>query len=250
MTEFRYTTMKDRPDLTRLWQEAFGDEIAYIDAFFETAWAPERSRVAVVDGEIAGMHFWFDCELDGQKLAYLYAVATDRRFRGRGVATKLMEDGERLLKERGYAGAVLSPGNESLFRFYADRGYETVGCRSEERIMAGSPISIREVDEEEYALIRRALLPENGVRQEGENLRFLQRFSRFYAGEGFCAAVYRSEAFLPEYLGDRERIPGLLGALGLGEASVRMPGADTPCVMGKWFSDADKIRIYLGFVFD
>lgn len=250
MTEFRYTTEKDRPALTRLWQEAFGDEIAYIDAFFETAWAPERSRVAVVDGEIAGMHFWFDCELDGQKLAYLYAVATDKRFRGRGVATKLMEDGERLLKERGYAGAILSPGSESLFRFYADRGYETVGFRSEERIMAGAPIPIREVGEQEYAAIRRKLLPENGVRQEGESLRFLHRFSRFYAGEGFCAAVYGSEAFLPEYLGDTKMIPGLLGTLGLGEASVRMPGGDVPNAMGKWFSPADKRRIYLGFVFD
>lgn len=250
MTEFRYTTEKDRPALTKLWQEAFGDEIAYIDAFFETAWAPERSRVAVIDGEIAGMHFWFDCELDGQKLAYLYAVATDKRFRGRGVATKLMEDGEELLEARGYAGAILSPGSESLFRFYADRGYETVGYRSEERIMAGQPIPIREVDEEEYALLRRTLLPENGVRQEGENLRFLHRFSRFYAGEGFCAAVYGSEAFLPEYLGDREKIPGMLGALGLSEASVRMSGDDVSNAMGKWFSPADKRRIYLGFVYD
>lgn len=250
MTEFRYTTMEDRPGLTRLWQEAFGDETAYIDAFFETAYAPQRSRVAVVDGEIAAMHFWFDCELEGEKLAYLYAVATDKRFRGRGVATKLMEDGEAILKERGYAGAILSPGSESLFRFYADRGYETVGYRSEERIMAGAPIPIREVGEQEYAAIRRKLLPENGIRQEGENLRFLHRFSRFYAGAGFCAAVYGSEAFLPEFLGDAKNLSGLLGALGVAEASVRMPGGDVSNAMGKWFSPADKKRIYLGFVFD
>lgn len=250
MTDFRYTTKKDRPALTKLWQEAFGDEIGYIDAFFETAYAPERSRVAVIDGEIAGMHFWFDCQLDGQKLAYLYAVATDKRFRGRGVATKLMEDGERLLKEHGYAGAILSPGSESLFRFYAGRGYETVGFRSEDRIQAGTPIPIREVGEQEYAALRRGMLPENGVRQEGENLRFLHRFSRFYAGEGFCGVVYGREAFLPEYLGDRKKIPGLLGALGLAEASVRMPGEEIPNAMAKWLSASDIKKVYLGFVFD
>lgn len=250
MIEFRYTTIDDRPALTRLWQEAFGDELAYIDAFFETAYAPQRSRVAMLDGEIAGMHYWFDCELEGEKLAYLYAVATDKRFRGRGVATALMEDGERLLREQGYCGVLLSPGSESLFRFYGDRGYETVGFRSEERVRSGMPIPIREVGEKEYAQCRRALLPENGVRQEGENLRFLCRFSRFYAGEGFCAVVYGGEAFLPEFLGDREKIPGLLGALKLEEASVRMSGTDTPCAMAKWFSAADKNRIYLGFVFD
>lgn len=250
MTEFRYTTVEDRSALRKLWQEAFGDTVAYIDAFFETAYAPERSRVAVVDGEIAGMHFWFDCELEGERLAYLYAVATDKRFRGQGIATKLMEDGEALLREQGYAGAILSPGSESLFRFYAQRGYETVGYRTEERISAGEPIPIREVDAAEYAKIRAELLPENGVRQEGENLRFLYRFCRFYAGDRFCAAVYEGEEFLPEYLGDRGNVPGLLGALDLAEASVRMPGTETPCAMGKWFSPADKRQIYLGFVFD
>lgn len=250
MTEFRYTVLEDRPALTKLWQEAFGDGIAYIDAFFETAYAPERSRVAVADGRIAGMHFWFDCQLAGEKYAYLYAVATDSRFRGQGIATALMEEGEALLRERGYAGVLLSPGSASLFRFYEKRGYETVGFRSEERIAAGEPIPVREVGEEEYAALRRKLLPENGVRQEGENLHFLRRFCRFYAGEGFCAAVYQGEEFLPEYLGDRTKLPGLLGALKMKEASVRMIGNDTPCVMGKWFSPADKKTVYLGFVFD
>ena len=54
MIEFRYTKPEDRPRLTALWQEAFGDTTAYIDAFFETAYAPERSRVALIDGEIMG----------------------------------------------------------------------------------------------------------------------------------------------------------------------------------------------------
>ena len=250
MTEFRYSSREDRPRLTRLWQEAFGDTVSYIDAFFETACAPDRSRAAVADGEIAGMLFWFDCELAGEKYAYLYAVATDNRFRGKGIATALMEDVETVLKERGYAGVLLSPGSESLFRFYEKRGYETVGFRSEERIKAGTPIPVRKVDAAEYAALRRNLLPSNGVRQEGENLRFLHRFCRFYAGEDFCAAVYQGEEFLPEYLGDREQLPGVLGALGFGEASVRMPGNDAPCVMSKWLSPADKRRIYLGFVYD
>ena len=250
MTEFRYTSMEDRPALTRLWQEAFGDAVSYIDTFFGSAYAPERSRAAVVDGKIAGMCFWFDCGLAGEKYAYLYAVATDRRFRGQGIATALMEDGEQLLKGQGYAGVLLSPGSGSLFRFYEKRGYETAGFRTEERIREGKPIPVREVSETEYADLRGKLLPENGIRQEEENLRFLRRFCRFYAGEGFCAAVYQGEEFLPEYLGDREQLPCLLAALGMEEASVRMPGGDTPCVMGKWFSRTDKKRIYLGFVYD
>ena len=250
MTEFRYSAWEDRSALTTLWQQAFGDETAFIDAFFETAYEPSRSRVAVEEGQIAGMLFWFDCGYRKEKMAYLYAVATDLQFRGKGIATALMKDCEQVLKEQGYDGVILSPGSPELFRFYRDRGYRTLGFRGEERIAAGDPISVREVGIEEYARIRRTLLPEKGIVQEGENLAFLHRFCRFFTGEGFCAVVYRTEAFLPEYLGDARRIPGLLATLGLKEASVRTAEANIPCAMAKWLKDRSPEDFYLGFVFD
>lgn len=250
MIEFRASRSGDRVALTGLWREAFGDEDAFIDAFFETGYAPERSRVAEVDGEIAGMLFWFDGVLGERKLAYLYAVATAERFRGQGVASALMADVHALLEAQGYAAAILSPGSESLFRFYEKLGYETAGYREEIRVKAVAPISVREVGVEEYAELRAALLPPNGLRQEGANLEFLHCFARLYGGEGFCAAVSREGAYCPEFLGEAEWLPGLLGALGLAEAAVRMPGGKQPCVMAKWLSVTDKSPVYLGFVFD
>ena len=250
MTEFRYSTWEDRAGLTQLWQQAFGDETPFIDAFFETAYAPVRSRVAVEEGRIAGMLFWFECSYRKEKMAYLYAVATDLSFRGKGIATALMKDCERVLKEQGYDGVILSPGSRELFRFYRERGYRTLGFRREDRIAAGEPVPLREVEPEEYARIRKNLLPEKGIVQEGENLAFLHRFCRFYAGADFCAAVYRTEAFVPEYLGGREGIPGLLGALGLEDASVRTADAVIPCAMAKWLGDRAPEDFYLGFVFD
>lgn len=250
MTEFRASRETDREALTRLWQEAFGDERSFIDAFFETGYAPERSRVAVENGELAGMLYWFDCELGERKIAYIYAVATDERFRGQGIASRLMADVHALLESEGYAAAALSPGEESLFRFYEKLGYVTAGYREERRFTAGVPIPVREVGREEYASIRAKLLPENGLRQEGASLAFLHRLARFYAGEGFCAAVSREGAYCPEFLGDEKHLPGLLGSLGLTEAVVRTPGGRVPCVMAKWLSMEDKSGIYLGFVFD
>lgn len=251
MTEFRFSRREDRQALTALWQQAFGDECAFIDGFFETGYAPERSRVAVWDGRLAGMLYWFDCDLMGRKLAYVYAVATEKSLRGRGIATGLMEDAHRLLEEKGYDAVVLSPGSEELYRFYGNMGYATAGYRRELRIQAGGTASVREMGPEEYALLRRTLLPENGIRQEGAGLAFLHRLAGFYAGDGFCAALSREGAFCTEFLGPEEQIPGFLGAMGLPEAFVRMPGGQRSNAMVKWLPSAQPIeKIYLGFPFD
>lgn len=251
MTEYRHTALPDRELLTNLWKQAFGDERAYIDVFFETAYAPERSLGAWVDDTLAGTLYWFDCILDGERVAYLYAVATDRNFRGQGIASALMERTEAILRDRGYAAAVLSPGSESLFRFYQRLGYVTGGFRKEQPVLAGAPVPVQELDGEEYARVRRGLLPAGGIRQEGENLAFLARFARFYAGEGFCAAVFRGDAFCPEYLGAEKLLPGFLGAVGLEAASVRLPGGEVPVAMIKELKKgALPNPFYLGFPFD
>lgn len=251
MIEFRASRGSDTPALTGLWQRAFGDEKAFVRAFFEAGYAPERSRVAVIHGEIAAMLYWFDCALEERKLAYIYAVATEERFRGKGIASMLMEDTQRHLAVLGYDGTVLCPGSESLFRFYEKMGYVTAGFREETEIYAGAAIPIREVGTAEYARLRARLLPVNGIRQEGANLDFLHRFARFYVGERFAAVVSGDEPFCLEFLGDMEQAPGLLAALGCSRAVVRTPGERCASAMVKWISGADPVEaLYLGFPFD
>ena len=63
--------------LKQLWQQAFGDPEAFIDAFFRTGFSPNRCRCIQKDGRVATMLFWFDCQCRGEKLAYLYGVATE-----------------------------------------------------------------------------------------------------------------------------------------------------------------------------
>ena len=250
MIEYRHTAPADRSALTELWREAFGDDREFIDGFFRTAYAPERSLGAFREGRPAGMLYWFDCALGTDRIAYVYAVATAEAFRGQGIATALMERLHRLLRERGYAGAVLCPGSGELFRFYGRMGYANGGARRERRWDAGAPVDIIALSREEYALLRASMLPEGGIRQEGENLAFLELWCRFYAGQDFCAAVSREGSYCPEYLGDEKRIPGLLGALGMEQARVRTPGEESPCVMIRSFGERTPERVYLGFPFD
>lgn len=247
---FRPATETDRPALTRLWEQAFGDPVSFIDLFFESGFAPERSLVAEEAGSIAAMLYWFDCALGDDRYGYIYAVATDCRFQGRGIATTLMEAAHRRMAALGYAGAILSPGSESLFRFYGRMGYETAGFVREAEFSAGTPLPLRQLSAEEYAAARRAYLPENGMLQEGANLAYLGRFSRFYVGEGFLAAAATQGPFVQEFLGDPARIPGLVGALGLEKALVRMPGTERPLVMGLRFDGTAFPPVYFGFPFD
>ena len=78
------------PQLRQLWQEAFGDPDAFLDGFFQTAFAFDRCRCAVEGSRVQGALYWLDCAWEGQKLAYLYAVATRKDSRGQGICRRLM----------------------------------------------------------------------------------------------------------------------------------------------------------------
>ena len=65
--------------LKKLWKTVFGDSDSFIDTFFQIAFSPDRCRFTEENGEIICALYWFDCEYDGGKLAYIYAVATPLR---------------------------------------------------------------------------------------------------------------------------------------------------------------------------
>ncbi len=88
--------------LMQLWQRCFGDGPEDIQAFFQTAYAPERCMTLWEGEHLAAALYWLDCQWAGQKLAYLYAVGTDPDFRGRGLCRELMAKTHTRLEELGY----------------------------------------------------------------------------------------------------------------------------------------------------
>jgi len=261
----------EQPDASRisglrsLWQEAFGDTEAFLDTFWTTAYAPERCRVVTAGWEVAAALYWFDCECRGEKVAYVYAVATRELYRGQGLSHRLLEDTHKHLAEQGYQGVILVPGSESLFRFYEGQGYVACGAIQEVFVTAGAELvaaslerssstggtrALREVDAAEFAMLRKAYLPEGSVIQEGENLAFLQTQAKFYAGDGFVlAAVEEGESlFGIELLGDTETASVILSELGCREGTFRMPGEGRPFAM--YYSLGGEAPTYFGFAFD
>lgn len=217
------------PQLRALWKEAFGDTDAFLDVFFSTAFDPRRCRCITEDNQTVAALYWFDATCENQSFAYVYAVATAKAARGRGLCRKLMDDTAAHLKNLGYQGILLVPQDEGLRIMYRKMGYRDATTITETVCAAGEiPIAPTEISAEDYAARRISLLPSGSVIQEGENLTFLAPLARFYAAEGMLAAVSRETDHLRflEYLGDPALAPGLVAALGAGEATLRHPGND------------------------
>ena len=220
--------------LKALWKEAFGDPDRFIDLFFEQAYDPRRCGFLMMEGKLAAALYWLDCGLGEEKLAYLYAVATAKEFQGRGLCRKLMERTHRDLKAMGYAGAVLVPGSESLFRMYEKMGYEVCAYVREWECTEGAePAAMRRLTVDQYAELRRALLPKSGVLQEGKSISYLASYAQLWGGDDFCAALTREDDRIvcTELLGDTARAPGIVAALGTKTGLFRAPGNERSFAM-------------------
>lgn len=241
------------PQLRQLWKIAFGDTDDFLDSFFTAAFSPDRCRCILEEDRLAAVLYWFDCSVEGKKLAYIYAVATHPDFRGRGFCRTLMEDTHALLATRGYAGAVLVPQKEPLRKMYAGMGYRDCGGLDTITCAAGEiPVSVRTIGRTEFAALRRQFLPESSVIQEGENLDFLSQQLQFYTGSGFLLAAYAEKEMLHgmELLGSLDAAPGIVKALNCTDGSFRSPGTEHPFAMFHSLEETCPIPSYFGFAFD
>ena len=249
---FDYPASNQIDALEALWKQAFGDPDDFIDDFFATGFSVKRCRCATENGQLAAALYWFDCELDGRRIAYLYAIATDAAFQRQGICHALMADTHALLKKQGYIGTLLVPGATSLEGFYDSMGYRYATVLREFFCTAApEPIPLRPIDAQEYARLRRELLPEGSVIQEGNALAFLTTQANLYAGTYLLLAARREgdTLFGLELLGDAAAAPGLLQTLGAAQGRFRTPGKGHPFAMYRPL-DGSPAPTYFSFAFD
>ena len=240
--ELRHPRPGEEIKLRELFTEAFGDE-GFTALFFAKGYSPVRC-LGAFDGELLAALHWFDCTLMGEKAAYVYGIAAFQTQRGRGIGSELIRGALDKLQELGYRHILLVPAGESLFRYYERFGFRPVSTIREMEIGAGEVLPIRRLTVSEYAAARRELLPENGLLQEGPCLELLSGYAEFYATGGAVAAV--TGDMIWELLGDEAAAPGLIAALGLERATVRMPGPGRPFAMALGGEE----DIYLGLALD
>ena len=237
---------EDIPRLRHLWQEAFGDDEVFLDSFFETAFSYGRCRCVFMGSYLAAALYWLDCQWEEKKVAYIYAVATDKAYRGQGLCRQLMEDTHKHLLKNGYTGAALVPGNEGLFALYKKIGYRPFCPMDKTEISAGgTPVCLNKLSAEEFGQKRRKRLPKGGILQEGVTLSYLDRFTEFFEADGslMCLSREADVAYFQEYLGDKNLLPGILAALGVQKGILRLPGSKDSAM---YYSPQPETPSYLG----
>ena len=239
--------------LRQLWKLAFGDDDAFIDLFFENGFAPERCRCITVEGQISAALYWFNTECEGQKIAYLYGVATHPDFRGQGLCRQLMADTHSHLQSLGYSGVLLVPQKENLREMYRNMGY--TDCTTVSEFFCTDdpyPAPMHLIDGAEYAVLRKNYLPQGSVLQEGSNLTFLNSLGKFYKGMDFIMAASSEEdsLFAMEFLGNRGSAPGVLCSLGFSQGTFRTVGDKKPFAMFRPLAEDAVVPSHFGFAFD
>ena len=222
-------TAEDIRALRKLWQEAFGDPDAFVNAFFTLGFSPGRCHCIWEDGQPVSVLYWFDCGLETHKLAYIYGAATRKSHRGQGLGSRLFRETHEILRAQDYRGVILVPGEESLFAFYRKLGYRAGSTVSEFSSAAGdAPLPLHQIDASEYARLRGKYLPEGGVTQSAHTLTFLHSICKLYAGEDFLLAgeCIGGHFFAQELLGNTNAAPAILRTLGCAKGRFRAPGKD------------------------
>lgn len=237
--------------LRSLWKEAFGDTDGFLDAFFATGFHPDRCLCVTKNDQIAAVLYWFDCQFMEKPVAYIYAVATAKAFQNQGLCRALMEKTHDFLTARGYAGAALVPGSESLFALYRRMGYETLSCMDTLSCTAGTKaVELRRISAAQFGVLRRSFLPQNSIFQEKEGQNFLAAVWQLYAGDDFLLAAAEDGDKLAamELLGNPAAAPGILAALGKQEGTFRIPGSGN-FAMYHCLNDS-RLPHYFGLAFD
>jgi ribosomal protein S18 acetylase RimI-like enzyme len=125
----RFAQAGDRARLMELWASIFGDPAEAIEGYFARRHADENMLVFVEGGALCGMLSMLPLTLVSGNASfparYVYAVATDPVFRGRGIATELIFRAHEIMVARGDQASVLVPASERLFGYYEKRGYRT-----------------------------------------------------------------------------------------------------------------------------
>lgn len=126
-----------------LWCRVFGDEREWVDGFLARFYDPQLSFTRKHDGRVVAMAHIVPLNTELGRTAYLYAVAVDEKFRGRGLAREVIDEALTFAR-RGWGGefdaVCVIPADEGLRGLYArfgfrDEGFEmSFGTRGGERL--------------------------------------------------------------------------------------------------------------------
>ena len=200
MITIRTSTPDEIPLQKDLWKKCFGDTDAYIDVFYEKFCTADKVLIVDDDGELNSMCAVLSTTLhfpDGTSIptGYIYALATNPYFQGKGYARQLLKFADDFLQKQGMKCLTLVPSNAGLHRFFDNIGLsECFATRKVEIPDSGlngpdPSWKISPIEPHEYNIIRERYLQDTFHISYGDQLiHFQQIGSRMALGD-----LYRLE---------------------------------------------------------
>lgn len=110
-------------ECARLWKDVFGDSDEFIASFITGYYKDDYMLYIEESDKMVSMLHIIPFELNGSKVAYIYAVATDCHARGKGYATALIREAIEKSKSEGYCAIFTLPADKELATFYSQFGF-------------------------------------------------------------------------------------------------------------------------------
>lgn len=117
----RQAIQSDIPTLKKLWQVCFGDDLSYIDMFFNEMFIADNTVVTEINNNVVGVVHLLKRTLNDKTFLYGYAIGVFPEYRGKSIC-KNMLDKIREYTEKNDVLFGLHPANEKLAGFYQKIG--------------------------------------------------------------------------------------------------------------------------------
>lgn len=233
----------------RLYIDAFHDDEQFTDLLFDLFYE-SSCKYLLEDGVIFSMLFAMDISLDGMKGKYIYAVATDEKYRGKGYMRRLFDKITAEFK-KDYDFLCLKPMSESLFDYYSRLGFvrgfkKSVADFSEANIVP--PLTFLD-NTKDIKNVRKAILSENYVEYTEDFLKLLLSYCDMLTDSIENPTVFavreKLSGKVKEVLGDITRLTDEFKGIPL-----LLPGEEFDFAMIKFLKNKRFENKYLGFALD
>lgn len=228
----QFAADNDIEQIKRLWVQAFDDSVESAAYFLTHCSRPDNILIDKEDGNVCAMLTMLPLMLcfGGETVParYIYAVATDTAYRGQGRSTRLLAHAHTYMKQNGVAASLLVPASESLFTFYAQRGYKRAFSLSETTYESASlptddlNVSVELCTPEQYARIRKKAFAQNRpfAAWKDDMLSRVMAYARLFGGEFYHICTKEGEAAALCIKEGDVAVVKELACVGIGEAEA------------------------------
>lgn len=178
-------TKKYNSSLKKLWADVFGDSEEYINLLFDYEYTPAECFGEIEDGQVISALYLLKCRINiGEKSyngRYLYAAATLKSHRGKGIMGRLINEAEEYIKSENIDFISLVPASDRLYAYYEKFGFNTSMYNYFSKVIKDGDDYSADViitDTDEFSKMRRKIL-DNSFHYEGSEMKYAHSCLKF-----------------------------------------------------------------------